>query len=438
MTRPQSIGIRRRLNALLPSEQLDRLAAESGLIRRRRKLDPRTMLWTLVLGFGAGRTRSLAGLRRVYQRISGTSLSASSFHARLSPELVRFLRGVLAELIERVPAERPDVRGLLAPFADVVLADATVIKLHRLLAGKYPGTRTNSSPAAAKLHLVYSVLGRGIERVKLTDERTNEHRTLRIGPWVRRRLLIFDLGYFRYQLFDSVDRNGGYFLSRLPLRANPLIVGAHRRWRGRQVELIGRRLDDIAGRLKREELDVEVEVRFKRRVYGGRCRTASRRLRLVGVLEPGSGLYRFYLTNLAPQVLDAQAIAQVYAARWQIELLFRQIKSHYRLEQMPSAKAPVIEALVLSSLITQIVSGQLLEAVRRAAGVRARRLKEERWASVFAGAAASVLEVMTLPGRAAGEIARRLEPMLLYEALDPNARRLSLLERVDQEAVWSR
>ena len=438
MTRAQSIGIRARLNTLLPPDELDRLAADSGLIRRRRKLDPRTMLWTLVLGFGAGRTRSLASLRRVYQRVSGTAIASSSFHARFSPALVHFLRLVLAELIERATVERPDVKGLLAPFADVVLADASVIKLHRLLAGKYPGTRTNSSPAAAKLHLVYSVLGQGVHRVKLTAERACEHKTLRVGPWVRSRLLIFDLGYFRYQLFDCIDRNGGYFLSRLPRRANPLIVGVHRLWRGRQVPLIGCRLDDVAGRLRREELDVEVEVQFKRRVYGGRRRMARRRLRLVGVLEPESGLHRYYLTNIDPETLDAQAIAQLYAARWQIELVFRQMKSHYRLESMPSAKESVAQALVLASVITQIVGGELLVAMRKRLRDRAARLKEERWAALFATVATSVLDVMTMPARAAGALARPLEAMLLHEVIDPNAQRPAMIKRVDMESVWSR
>ena len=73
---------------------------------------------------------------------------------------------------------------------------------------------------------------------------------------MRDRLLVFDLGYFRYQLFDCIDRNRGDFLSRLPLRANPRIVAAHRRWRGRNIALEGRRLDEIAGSLKCTELDV--------------------------------------------------------------------------------------------------------------------------------------------------------------------------------------
>lgn len=38
------------------------------------------------------------------------------------------------------------------------------------------------------------------------------------------RLLLFDLGYFRYQLFDAIGRQGGYFLTRLKQNANPEII----------------------------------------------------------------------------------------------------------------------------------------------------------------------------------------------------------------------
>ena len=377
------------------------------MVRRRRKLDPVAMLWTLTFGFGAGRNRSLASLRRVYQRVTGTLLAASSFHARFTPELVRFVSGVLEALIARQSAVPSKAAGLLAPFADVVLADGSVIKLHRLLANRYRGTRTNSSPAAAKLHLVMSVMGKGVQRVKLTGESGSERQALRVGPWAKDRLLIFDLGYFRYQLFDCIDRNGGYFLSRLSGTANPRIVAAHRRWRGRAIALEGKRLKEIAGKLSREELDVEVEVSFKRRVYKGRRRTPCTRFRLVGVREAQSGTYRFYLTNIAPETLDAHAIAQVYAARWQVELAFREMKSHYRLEQMPTRKPAAVEALVLTSLITMMISKQLLEAVRQRLRDKGERLREERWASRLASVAADVLDVVLLPARAAGVLARR-------------------------------
>jgi len=100
------------------------------------------------------------------------------------------------------------------------------------------------------------VAGHGATRVKLTGERVKDHKAFTIGPWVRGRLLLFDLGYFRYQMFDCIDRNGGRFVSRLPLSANPRIVAVHRQHRGRAIALEGCKLDEVADRLKREELGV--------------------------------------------------------------------------------------------------------------------------------------------------------------------------------------
>ncbi len=437
MARSKSIGIRETLTNLLPRAELERLARESTMLKRRRKVDPSAMLWTLVLGFGSGGERTLAGLRRAYQRVTGMALVPSAFFDRFTPELVRFLRAVVATLSDRLAENEPRHAGLLAKFADVVVADATVVKLHRLLARRYPGTRTNSSPAAAKLHLVMSVKGKGMNAVKLTGERASDHRTLRMGPWVRDRLLVFDLGYFRYQLFDCIDRNGGYFLSRLPTSANPRIVAVHRRWRGRSIELEGKRLDEVAGNLKRSTLDVEVEVQFKRRVYNGHRRTDRRRLRLIGVRDAESGAYWFYLTNIPPSELDAESLAQIYACRWQVELLFAELKSHYRLDELPTRKVPIVESLMLSSVITLLVSRRLLDAVRKRLRRRRHRVPEGRWASLFAAVALSILDLVILPARAAKPLARRLEPMLLREALDPNISRLLLLERVDRGVAWA-
>ena len=180
-----------------------------------------------------------------------------------------------------------------------------------------------------------------------------------MGPWVEGRVLLFDLGYFRDQLFDAIDRNDEYFISRLATNADPCVAATHRQWRGRAIELVGKWLKEVAGQLKRDVLDVEVEVAFKRRAYGGIRRTARRRLRLVAVRLPESSEHRFYLTNIDSDSLDAHAIAQTYAARWQIELIFKELKSHYRLEELPTRKAHIVETLLLGTVITLLVSRRL-------------------------------------------------------------------------------
>jgi len=239
-------------------------------------------------------------------------------------------------------------------------------------------------------------------------------------------------------MFDCIDRNGGRFVSRLPLSANPRIVAVHRQHRGRAIALEGCKLDEVADRLKRGELDVEVEVEFQRRVYAGRRRRDRRRLRLVGLRDPSDGLYWFYLTNIVSDELTVSEVAQLYACRWQVELIFRQLKSRYGLEELPSSKAEAVEALILSSVIGLLVSRRLLDAVRGRLSEDRRRVREERWSALLATLGTSVLEVVLLPTRIAAVLAERLEALLLHEAPDPNVKRLSLLERADCRQAWAR
>ena len=304
VARVKFIGIRETLTSLLPKAELERLARESGAMRRRRKVDPSAMFWCVVLGFGTGADRTLAGLRRSYERATGKSLVPSSFHDRFTPGLARMFRAVLAQLMRELASSDVRYGGVLEGLRDGLAADATVVKVHRLLARRFPGTRTNCAPAAAKLHLVMSVRGTSAHKVKVTGERAKDHRTPQMGPWVEGRLLLFDLGYFRYQLFDCIDRNGGYFITRLVANANPRIVAMHRQWRGRAIDLEGKRLKEVASRLQREILDVEVEVAFQRRVYAGTRRTVRRRVRLVAVRLPQSTEYRWLCCKIRPESVN--------------------------------------------------------------------------------------------------------------------------------------
>ena len=178
-------------------------------------------------------------------------------------------------------------------------------------------------------------------------------------------------------------------------------------------------------------LDVEVEVAFQRRVYAGTRRTVRRRLRLVAVKLPESTAYRFYLTNIDPDSLDAHAVAQTYAARWQIEIIFKELKSHHRLDELPTSKAQIVETLLLGAVITLLVSRRLLQAVRERLRRTPYKMPEQRWAALFAAAAPAILDILLLPPRVSKVIARRLESMLLHEAPDPSRTRQLLIERVE-------
>ena len=431
MARTKSIGLRDRLTSLFPNRNLWTLARESGFVVRTRKIEPPAFVWALVFGFAFGGERTLAALRRAYETATKTTLVPSAFYDRFDASLVRFLQAVVGQLLDGLTQPSHALAGEWAAFKEVVATDATVIRLHDFLAKTFPGSRTNHSKAALKLHVVMTVNGNGPKSVKVTSGKRNDGKVFGVGKWVKDRLLLFDLGYYRYQLFDCIRRNGGYFVSRLKVNANPLVVAVHRQWRGASIPLVGERLQDVIARLTREEIDAEIEVQFKRRRYAGKRSSACERFRLVGVRNEETGCYHLYVTNLPADRFPANEIAAIYRARWTVELLFKQLKSDFGLEQMPSRKKHVVLALVYAAIVTWVASRELLLAVRQLLGTEGRRVTDGRWTRLLRTWAALLLVVVTSPPRHGRELARTIEFALLAEGPDPHRNRLSLVEEVE-------
>lgn len=431
MARPRSIDLRETLVKIFPRKRITELAREAGAFCRRRKVDIAEFFWLLVLGFGTGRERTLAGLRRSFEKATGLTLEESSFYKRFNKGLRNLMRKAASEAFASLEGIGRALEGPLGQFRDLVVTDSTVMRLHDLLEKAFPACRTNHTKAALKLHAVVSVLGAGCNSLKITDQRTHDGPVFRVGRWVRDRLLVFDLGYFRYQLFDCIDRNGGHFISRLKRSGNPLIVASNLTHRGRAVQVVGRHLLEVVANLKRQVLDVTVQVSFKRRQYAGKHSGGRRLLRVVGVKDPASGKYHLYVTNIPTSRLSAAEIAQVYATRWQIELLFKELKSHYRIEDLPSRKREIVEALVYAAVLTLVVSRRLLAAVRAKLRSKRERLPEQRWAQVFAALSQDLLALALGTSAETRRLERRLTATMLHEAVDPNAGRRRLLESVE-------
>ena len=416
--------ITRLLTSLFPEAWLNQAAEEAGAVRRRRKVHFAAFFWSVVLGFGVSKDRSIADLRRRYECATSTTLEESSFYDRFTKALVKVLkRAVERGLDHLVATTKRNLESTWSGFRDLLLLDATVIRLHRLLEKTYRANRTNHTKAAAKMHMVLSIADQSRNRVKLTSERVDDRSPWkRVGKWVEGRLLLFDLGYYSFHLFARIAENGGFFISRLKSNANPLIVATHRKWRGRAMPLVGRRLQDVLAELQREELDVEVEVEFTRRAYRGSQRRDRQRFRLVALRNEADGKYHAYVTNVSCDLLTPSDLALTYRLRWQVELLFKELKSHYRLGELPSSRKEIVEGLIYTAVLTLIVSRVLLAALR-AALPRNRWIPELRWAALFTACAPEILrQLMSQLGHRPRD--KSIWQLLLYEATDPNLGRV--------------
>jgi len=409
------------LSGLFPSAWIERQARVLGVVQRMRKIDPSALFWTLVLGFGTGAHRSIGSLRRAFCQAVGMQVARSSFYDRFTPQLVGLLQAGVVLASEALVGAHLSQEGLLEIFRDVVIADGTVLRLWDLLKDTFPACA--GGKAAAKLHVVLSVFGHTATQIKLTSQRPNEGKLLSIGPWVQGRLLLIDLGFFGFRLFDRIDRNKGFFISRLKDTANPLIVDVYQTWRGNAIPLVGKRIQDVVNALHRQILDVQVQVNVQRRKYRGRCRTIKRTFRLVGIRHPQTGEYHLYLTNIPSPLLSARQIQALYSARWLVELLFDQLKTQYRIEELPSHQPYVVQALIYASLLTWMADQRMTQALGEQMNAASRRQ-----AAVLAAFGPKLLEaVIKHLGGYQGTCS--LTQLIQAELRDPNRNRQLLLQR---------
>ena len=414
---------------LYPSEALIRLAEESGFVRRYRKLDPVAFFWAVTLEAGIYLQRSLDQLRHVYNQKAARPIhSYASFYDRFTPELVEFLHLCVAHGLSQLKAAPGNqLTPKLAAFEDVLIQDSTIVRLSASLMTHFPATRASQPTAGAKIATLVSVRANGPKRVELMPESVSERDTLKPGPWVKGSILLFDLGFYKHQAFARIAENGGFYLTRLQTQVDPTIVGSIRVHRGRAIDLEGKSWKEVLPRLKREVLDTEVEIAFVRRAYGGHRRGDSLSARLVAVWNEETRKYHTYLTNLGPEVLSAEEVAELYGCRWEIELVFKELKSQYALDRVNTTNKSVAEALIWASLLTLVVSRRLHSEIRRRLPEEVRaRYPPMRWGIAFREQSGKILELLLMrlrKKRVDPEPLLELARTLMARALDPNAGR---------------
>ena len=106
--------------------------------------------------------------------------------------------------------------------------------------------------------------------------------------------------------------------------------------------------------------------------------------RLVAVLM-NMKKYHIFLTNITKDVLEAEDIAKLYGERWDIELIFKELKRRYALDVVNIKKTQIIEAYIWISILTLFVSRRIYSLVRKYNPKEmGSRFTQLRWSTIFA------------------------------------------------------
>lgn len=417
MARARSSDIRDRLTSLISPQLIRRRGRRLGVVRRHRKVDVVALVYTLLCGFDRGEKRTMASLRRAYIAATGTSLVASAFYDRFTPALAALLRELVTHAFEKLSRAEQRLAGTFDKFCKVFISDGSVIRLDDVLAEHFPSAWTNHTKASAKLHLTIDAATRTPTIVQIVPGSQHDVSLLSPGTWCRGALMVFDLAYYDGKLFQRILDHGGYFLCRVKKDANFLVVDPS------VPQFDGRRHPEVVRASHGRSFDIRIEHVY-RNARKRDWTKHSMQLRLVGVWDPEAQSHHLFITSAPAQLLALDAVSPVYAIRWEIELLFRELKRIIRIDDMPSGNRAAVQCLIYAALLSLAVSRCLAAAVDATD-----RAPTERTTAVVRTLAPLLLELLLAPPPLRSRIDRLAFVVLRREALDPNRRRRLLRHR---------
>lgn len=385
-----------KLGELVSFQEIACAAVESGFTIRSRKIFPVEFLLTLIFWFYSKEEPSISKFHRIYNSLVDKEKQVvySSFYDRFSNEALTFVDKCLENYIShQINGVNAELKGYLRTFKDVLIKDNTIVRVHSFLANKYPATRARRVTAGIKVSVLLSVVCNGPRSVKFFSEKTNDAKTLTVGPWVNGMLLLMDRGFFKLDVFAKIEGYGGSFVTRLKSNTKAEVasvgLGIPEKMRKKIIGQDIQKAIEIAGSHK---LDIDAKVTVRYFPSGEKKVKNSLDLRFVAVYNERTGEYHTYFTNIPEEELAGRDVASLYAARWDIENLFREIKSENLLGRLKSKNDAITEIFIRIPIIRLIIARELFAVARRILeSSMLIRLKKRSWAIVFAENASQIL-----------------------------------------------
>lgn len=378
----QDSALAKQLKQILPEALLHEEARKLGILKRQRRIDLVALVWVLVFGWGHGANTSLAALQRCYERLTRSKLAASSFHKRLShPALPQLFQTLWAHAQSFLP------RSSLGAFSQLLALDSSFLRLWRGLLDSWPSS--NDEQAGARLQMIVNVADMTPNRVLLHDTLQNERKAWKtLGSWLDGALLLVDLGYYDFDFFARVDAAGGFFLSRAKRDCALKVIEVHNE--GEQG-LVGLKLKEALEKTQCDVLELRVEGSVRR--HGKPRQHVSFR----ALAHRHEGVMRAWLTNAPAERIEVDDAPTLYALRWQVELMFKGLKSMGRLSTIPTRQESIMRVLVLASVLFLLCCGWIRACLFG---------KEKLWKSsalraihVLREASGELLELLIAPRR---------------------------------------
>jgi len=360
----QLTEISQQLKQVVGHAALRRLGDDSGFVIRERTITADRFIPSLIKSLAARDVETIADLVRDFNFDHGLAVHYKPYYEKLdTPCFPRMMKAVFQTMLDELCLQvlAPLRSGPFARFLDIEIQDGSSFALHDGLADAFAGRFTTVSPAAVELHCTMSLFSDNLTTVTMTRDAECERHHLPDPKELRAKLLMADRGYDSTEYMLAVDQEGGFFLIRLRKCLNPRVITIHRRGK-RYRKLEGRLLHAVLRGLRKDE---PVDMDVCREDDDGELRCF---FRLVVSWNPAKKEWVRLMTNLDRKNFSTEDILQAYRLRWQIELLFKELKSYANLHKFSTTKEPIAEGLIWASLAAAFLKRYLAHACQRVCG----------------------------------------------------------------------
>ena len=172
----------------------------------------------------------------------------------------------------------------------------------------FPWADFRTTKGAIKLHVGLNHAGYLPEFVTITEGKTSDIKVGRTLEFPKGSMVAIDRGYNDYAWYNQLTEKGIFFVTRLKSNAKTRVVSR------RPV-------------LSSKGLTSDQTIEFTGVQTAKKCPI---QLRRIGYRDPETGRHYVFLTNNFK--LAAKTIADIYKARWQVELFFKWIKQNLKIK----------------------------------------------------------------------------------------------------------
>ena len=172
----------------------------------------------------------------------------------------------------------------------------------------FPWANFRTTKGAVKLHVGLNHKGYLPEFVTITDGRDHDVTVGRTLTFPKGSIVAVDKAYNDYAWYKQLTDKGIFFVTRLKSNA--------------KYQVISRR-----SVIKEKGLTCDQTIEFTGVLTAKKCPV---QLRRIGYRDPVTGKRYIFLTNNFK--LSARTIADIYKARWQVELFFKWIKQNLKIK----------------------------------------------------------------------------------------------------------